>query len=308
MLQLRVSAVLGSVATTGTLPDGSLGQTGMLGAGQALSVSPEGGVGAPGPITILPQLPPKAPLALISMGNGICELDKGEFNSVDCIELQTCGDAICQVENFEGPVNCEADCVPQRGAGGTTGQPQTTGIPCTAQTSRTDVAMRVGPGFNRGVRDYLQPNVSFPVIGQAQASDQSLWWQLEISGVPQAWVLQDDMQTSGDCAQVGQAAAPPIVVPHPPAATEGPTPEGATPVPASISFYADRYTINYYECANIYWDVEGIQAVYYQGKGVVGHSYSTECPLRTTRYELMVVLLDGTTTYRYVTITISYIG
>ena len=37
--------------------------------------------------------------------------------------------------------------------------------PCTILTTRGDVAVRVGPGYNRGVRDYLKPNIDVPVIG-----------------------------------------------------------------------------------------------------------------------------------------------
>jgi hypothetical protein len=104
---------------------------------------------------------------------------------------------------------------------------------------------------------------------------------------------------------------PRLVAPHPPAQ---PTPvPGATPVPGqtptayTISFYADEYSITQGKCTTIHWDVEGISQVYYQGKGVVGHSSSLECPRSTTTYELRVVLLDNTTTYRYVTITVTTI-
>src|SRR5262245_29133645 len=49
--------------------------------------------------------------------------------------------------------------------------------PCTVSTTNSDVAMRVGPGTNRGVRSAFPVNVNVPVVGQAEADDGSLWWK-----------------------------------------------------------------------------------------------------------------------------------
>ncbi len=77
------------------------------------------------------------------------------------------------------------------------------------------------------------------------------------------------------------------------------------PVAVSINFYADRTTISLGQCVAVRWDVEGIQAVYYQGAGVTGHESRTECPLATTIYTLRVVRLDGTEELRQLPIIVS---
>lgn len=48
-------------------------------------------------------------------------------------------------------------------------------------------------------------------------------------------------------------------------------------------------------CARAYWDVENARAVYFQGRGVVGHASEEVCidRLGTTTYELRVVYRDG---------------
>jgi uncharacterized protein YraI len=69
---------------------------------------------------------------------------------------------------------------------------------------------------------------------------------------------------------------------------------GNTPL---ISFRADRTQVGPGECTTIRWDVEGVQAVFFQGAGVVGHSEAFVCPGGTTEYHLQVIAQDGVTTY-----------
>ena len=75
----------------------------------------------------------------------------------------------------------------------------------------------------------------------------------------------------------------------------------------SISFYADRTSMTYTDCATLFWNTSGVQEVYYQGVGVVGNSSQQECPYVTGSftYELRVVLPSGQTEYRYVTINVN---
>lgn len=75
----------------------------------------------------------------------------------------------------------------------------------------------------------------------------------------------------------------------------------------TIEFYADRTNMTYLDCATLFWNTEGIQEVYYQGEGVVGNGSRQECPytIGTFTYELRVVLTNGQTEYRYVTIDVS---
>jgi hypothetical protein len=169
------------------------------------------------------------------------------------------------------------------------------------------VPLRVGPGEYRAVLGYLDTNQAFPVIEHAINGDMD-WWRIEMLNVAQAWVNQKGITNSGDCALVPVVEAAPYVPPPP----DSVRPTGGTPVPpdetkpdAVISFFADRTLIAKGECATLQWDVEGIKEVYYQGVGVVGHSSQQECPLETTTYTLQVVLLDGTTTGRFVTIQVN---
>jgi hypothetical protein len=74
------------------------------------------------------------------------------------------------------------------------------------------------------------------------------------------------------------------------------------PPSESVSFLADRYSINVGECVTIWWAVEGIQAVYYQGYGVTGNESRIECPTTTTTYTLTVTRMDNTNVNYSITI------
>ena len=73
----------------------------------------------------------------------------------------------------------------------------------------------------------------------------------------------------------------------------------------SINFYADSYDVGYLGCTTLYWQVEGVSAVYYQGEGVTGQGSRDECPTSTTTYTLLAVLANGEQIPRYVTISVS---
>lgn len=107
------------------------------------------------------------------------------------------------------------------------------GRDCTVQTDKARSAVvRVGPGSNRSTVVFLPSGQPFKVIGKAAASDGSLWWKLDKAEVApkkaaaEAWVAQDDVTTDGDCSQVSDAAAPPVI----PIPKAQPTPvPGSTP-------------------------------------------------------------------------------
>lgn len=331
-----VSALSGVVSVTGVDPGGVLGETKPVGPDLTLNVLPEGGLGEVNPIEELPQFPPPAPLAPETCGNGICEPDESDVCSVDCQEFPTCGNGICEYGVLEGPVTCPDDCVPEFRpmvldlgpvpsatpvptitpvSAPPTFTPAPTNVPapvpCTLMSTERGVTVHVGPGRNRGVREYLTPYEIFPVLGWATANDGTLWWKIDSPPAPQAWVADEDVMTTGDCAltQVPEATPPPIVAPQPPAQPVPPPDSTATlvPTPAEvyISFVADKYNTTYGQCVTISWDVEGIREVYYMGQGVVGHGSRQECPYQTTRYTLQVVLLSGQSEYRYITISVS---
>ncbi len=106
-----------------------------------------------------------------------------------------------------------------------TGRVSTTSAePCTIQTDSDTVNVRVGPGTQRGVRAYLPPGQGFPVIGQVESDDGTLWWQLDLPNIEQAWVAETDVDESGACELVSGADAPPFVAVQPaapPSNTEG---------------------------------------------------------------------------------------
>lgn len=79
-----------------------------------------------------------------------------------------------------------------------------------------------------------------------------------------------------------------------------------------ISLWADRTTIDQGQCTRLYWSVENVQGVwvYPQGESYqrfprVGNDSERVCPDRTTTYEMRVLLQDGSTVFREVTINVN---
>jgi hypothetical protein len=90
--------------------------------------------------------------------------------------------------------------------------------PCFVSTeSERTVQLRVGPGTNRSVIAFMPANEEYQVIGRFVADDGSVWYQLnreEVlpnSAAAEVWVAQADVDEHGDCEQVSDAAAPPII-------------------------------------------------------------------------------------------------
>ncbi len=91
-------------------------------------------------------------------------------------------------------------------------------VNCTVSTSFDDrVQVRVGPGENRTSIVFLSAGPSFKVQGQAKATDGSLWWKLDKEqvapdkAVNEVWVKQDDVKSKGNCEDVLDVNAPPLV-------------------------------------------------------------------------------------------------
>lgn len=88
---------------------------------------------------------------------------------------------------------------------------------CTVRTDETNIRLRVGPGFDRGIFGSFPAGQDIRVIGQATANDGSLWWQIDkiqIEGGATAnslWVAQDAVTASRRCARVNTTDAPPII-------------------------------------------------------------------------------------------------
>ncbi len=88
-----------------------------------------------------------------------------------------------------------------------------------------------------------------------------------------------------------------------PAPTHTPTP---TPFPqAIINFWADATTIPAGTCTVIHWQTANVQAVYFNGNGVVGVGSHQTCPCTSETHTLDVVLRDGSHDVRHLTINVS---
>jgi hypothetical protein len=101
------------------------------------------------------------------------------------------------------------------------------------------------------------------------------------------WQLRDAMGQ-----YIGQAVSVQIAVWTTPTPTPPPTPTStATPrpeptLPPSVSFRAERDVLNLGECTRLQWDVEHVQAVYFNGAAAVGHDSRNVCPTGTALYTL----------------------
>ena len=89
---------------------------------------------------------------------------------------------------------------------------------CIVSTEASDtVRVRVGPGENRTSVSFLPANEEFTPLGQATDDDGNVWFQLDKEqaapgrSINEAWVAAEELDTTGDCSVVGEAAAPPII-------------------------------------------------------------------------------------------------
>ncbi len=184
-----------------------------------------------------------------------------------------------------------------------------------------DVEMRVGPGMNRGILGYLSlRNQPVDVVGRASDSAGNNWFRLNkaqlgsgMALVNEVWVLENapNLNTIGNCAALEAVptprviTAPPTAQPIPPT-SNAPTHTSVAPTAQTfypmIDFRVDRESILYGECATLSWNVENIDQVYYQNNPTIGQGSSRECPTSTTTYRLNVLLRDGTTQDRYLTV------
>ena len=86
-------------------------------------------------------------------------------------------------------------------------------------------------------------------------------------------------------------------------AAQEPPPEPPAPE-TEIYFWADPSTIYAGQCATLYWEVSGVEAVYLDGEGVGGSSNREVCPSETTAYTLQAVTGDGSVEERQELVTV----
>jgi hypothetical protein len=99
-----------------------------------------------------------------------------------------------------------------------TPEPKNTPTSCTVSTQEARVVrVRVGPGENRTSVTFLPDHVEVVVSGQAEDDAGNLWYQVDKEvaapgrAINEAWVLAEEVETSGACAAIADAAAPPII-------------------------------------------------------------------------------------------------
>ncbi|MGE5602672.1 MAG: META domain-containing protein, partial [Nitrososphaerales archaeon] len=131
----------------------------------------------------------------------------------------------------------------------------------------------------------------------------------------QGWVSADFVIAT-NVENVPVIASPPTPVPTPTPVPPTPVPPTRTPMPApppqaQINFWADRTQINLGECATLNWNVQNVQAVWVYPLGSdfsafprTGVGNERVCPPVTTTYEMRVLMTDGSTQLRQVTINV----
>lgn len=94
----------------------------------------------------------------------------------------------------------------------------TAGEACTVSTSQARYTrVRVGPGENRTSVTFMPENIDIEVLGRTENDDGSVWYQVDkeaaASGrsINEAWVADSEVETTGNCSNVADAAAPPII-------------------------------------------------------------------------------------------------
>ncbi|MBN1963080.1 MAG: SH3 domain-containing protein [Anaerolineae bacterium] len=170
-------------------------------------------------------------------------------------------------------------------------------------TSSVNVNVRTGPGVEYDAIGALFAGSFRQVIGR---NSTATWYVIDYNG-RQAWVAGSATTLSGPCQGLTVFQAPPTPTPGPPTATATPT-ITPTSAQAQIIFTVNggpSVTISAGQCATVAWSVSNVREVYYQNQGVTGVGERQECPGSTTTYTLRVVLNDGTTSDRQVTINVT---
>ena len=190
-------------------------------------------------------------------------------------------------------------------------------VPTGTVTGASVLNIRSGPGTNFPVIGAARQGDSGTIVGRSQ---DGRWWVVDAPALPGGvgWVSADFV-TATNAENVPVVPSPPTPVPTPTRIPPTATPVRPTPTPAlptatpsaQINFWADRTQINQGECATLSWDVRNVQGVwvYPQGSNFsafprTGQGSERVCPAVTTTYEMRVLLTDGSTQFRQVTINV----
>ena len=189
----------------------------------------------------------------------------------------------------------------------------------TAKTAIAGVAFRCEVvGADVGLRDAPsddaeagEPLPAGTIVIVAERDDTASWLKVRLlDGSGEGWLPADDLGCLAPPADapvsteagVPTATARPLPTRNPFAIAVGtplptPTPLGTpSPTPTvavNIKFNADKTRITAGECVNFSWEVENIDAVYFNNKPATGKGSSKECPPTSATYTLRVVLRGG---------------
>jgi RNA polymerase sigma-70 factor (ECF subfamily) len=98
---------------------------------------------------------------------------------------------------------------------------------------------------------------------------------------------------------------PPSATPVPPAPLPTSTPVPSPTAAPHVAFWADATTVRAGACTTIHWDTANVQAVFYDGMGVLGVQSTDTCPCATEAHTLDVLLRDGSHDVRTLTIQVT---
>jgi heat shock protein HslJ len=203
-------------------------------------------------------------------------------------------------------------------------------------TAPQGATIHEGPGVDYPVIGFAQDGSEGEIVGRdadwrwwavslPPGSDRFGWISadhvlaMNVENVPVIEVSPPDVAPTGTpptpapppaATPLPQATATPTS-PAAPTATPIPLPPTATPS-AQISFWAERTNIDQGQCTTLRWSVENVQGVWVYPQGERYHRFPRTgqgseqvCPMRTTTYEMRVLLRDGATTFREVTINVA---
>lgn len=199
----------------------------------------------------------------------------------------------------------------------------------TAKTSIAGVAFRCEiKGDDVGLRDTPsedaeagEPIPAGTLVVVTERDDTASWLKVRLlDGSGEGWLPVDSLTCLAPPADAPVAEGVPTQTPRAlptrnpyavPITTPLPTPTylgtpTATPTVAlNIKFSADKTRITAGECVNFSWEVENIDAVYFNNKPATGKGSSKECPPTSATYTLKVVLRGGAIENRSIEIKVS---
>jgi uncharacterized protein YraI len=164
---------------------------------------------------------------------------------------------------------------------------------------RNDVInVRTQPGEGAPILTSVPRDTPLALTGRLPDNS---WVRVRVPDGREGWVLAALLEINIDLNTVPVINAEIIRPPNPPTFTPVPIPTQpplptatVPPPPMSVSFYADLTCVDPQNpCTTLYWSVEGIREVYYQGAGVVGSGAQQECPTSPTTYTLTVTTVTG---------------